>query len=55
MAPSRPPLTGMNARWALLGTNKQLLPGKCWQAHRRYLNKRPVLPCVAMLSDAGPQ
>jgi hypothetical protein len=42
MAPPRPPLTGMNARWALLGTNKQLLPCKCWQAHRCYLNKRPV-------------
>ncbi len=42
MAPPRPPLTGMNARWALLGSNKQLLPCKCWQAHRCYLNKRPV-------------
>jgi len=42
MAPPRPLLTGMNARWALLGSNKQLLPCKCWQAHRCYLNKRPV-------------
>jgi len=42
MSPPHPPLTGMNARWALLGSNKQLLPCKCWQAHRCYLNKRPV-------------